>query len=237
MSNIITLIIEAQKNANQKKLHEYYERSAEGNYWGSKSGMMKIQGLCYGRKNGDWKTISEYTKAELYKCIENEKSFILREEKQLTKGFPSWWYSNVVDKAIDNCKKEIARHLRMIEVIKEEIAKREEEEVATEKATSQTLKTIRYEWIYLDVDCNGDIQNLDATENFCKAANESIEINDDWASKTVCLQKTYLDTFGYATDETRSYYDSGYLQTTFEDGSKVPTRYIKEVDQWFQRNS
>ena len=120
MSNIITLIIEAQKNANQKKLHEYYERSAEGNYWGSKSGMMKIQGLCYGRKNGDWKTISEYTKEELYKCIENERFFILRED----------------------CKKEIARHLTMIEVIKEEIAKREEEEEEAKASTKFKIEIL-----------------------------------------------------------------------------------------------
>tara|TARA_R100001163_G_C5062582_1_gene199683 strand:- start:655 stop:957 length:303 start_codon:yes stop_codon:yes gene_type:complete len=98
-------------------------------------------------------------------------------------------------------------------------------------------KKIRYEWVYIDLDQHGDIQNLDITDTFAKASNESMEINDDWASKTVCLQKTYLDGNGYPVDNTRAYYNSGWLDEDFEDATPVPKTYIKEVNQWFKLNS
>lgn len=93
---------------NKQKLHAYYEKAhIEGHYDGSKSGMMKIQGLCYGRKNGDWKTISEYSKSELLMIIEDQKQLIEKYGKS---------------------QKNILFKNRLIEVIKEEIAKREKEE-------------------------------------------------------------------------------------------------------------
>ena len=105
---------------NQEKLHAYYEKAhIEGHYEGSKSGMMKIQGLCYGRKNGDWRTISEYSKSELLMIIEDQKELIQKYGKS---------------------QKNILFEKRLIEVIKEEIAKREEETVTEKETDSQKVK-------------------------------------------------------------------------------------------------
>jgi hypothetical protein len=96
---------------NQEKLHAYYEKAhIEGHYDGSKSGITKIQGLCYGRKNGDFKTISEYTKSELSMIIEKKKELI---------------------EQYKNSQKDISFTNKLIQVIKEEIAKREKEETVT----------------------------------------------------------------------------------------------------------
>ena len=114
---------------NQEKLHAYYEKAhIEGHYDGSKSGMMKIQGLCYGRKNGDFKTISEYTVEELLMIINKQEKKIEENNKLFKDQGVSCRY--LFEDAT----------IKLIEVIKEEIAKREEE-TATEKETdSQKVK-------------------------------------------------------------------------------------------------
>ena len=122
----------------------------------------------------------------------------------------------------------------------EEEAKEEEakEEQAKEKTTNKRGKTFVYEWLYLDVDTHGDIQDIYIAKNFFRATEEACSLSEEWAySNMVCLQKTYIDKNGVPLDTTRSYYDSGWIAEDFDDGSSVPKRYIKEVDQWFKRNS
>ena len=124
------------------------------------------------------------------------------------------------------------------EEAKEEEAKEEEaKEEAKEKTTNRRGKTLVYEWLYLDVDTHGDCNDIKVAKNFSIATEEAFSLSQEWAySNMVCLQKTYIDKNG-SLDFTRSYYDSGWIAEDFDDGSSVPKRYIKEVDQWFERNS
>ena len=106
------------------------------------------------------------------------------------------------------------------------------------KVTSKTLKTIRYEWTWLSFDEYGDVHDLCGADNFEQAVEISIQENgDDWCMQGVCLMKMYLCEDGYVTDTTRAYYDSGWLQEDFEDATPVPKAYIKEVNDWFNKNS
>lgn len=96
------------------RIKKFEKAQIESHYNGSKSGMMKIEGLL---KIDDGKTISEYSKSELLMILEKQRN-ILEKVRSYYLGDPEG----------EKKSHRINFKLKLIEVIKEEIAKREKEE-------------------------------------------------------------------------------------------------------------
>lgn len=100
---------------------------------------------------------------------------------------------------------------------------------------------IRYEWIALDLDEEGDIENMDHTNSFDEAVRESIIFNElrnnrsFLQDRSIELRKYYMDGEDIE-DDTWAVWDEKSLSMIgretgiFDDGSSIPKKFVKEVE-------
>jgi len=89
---------------------------------------------------------------------------------------------------------------------------------------------IKYEWLALELDSDGDIENISFHSSFLDAMKESIDTNTFFKDGSVELVKYYMD--GHDIDgDTRTAWNSHTLDIgdEFDDGSKIPQYLRKQV--------